>query len=176
MTQIIRLKKANGIQLRQAAHHADLINMPNQVYGLANAYYASVPSPMQEAILRKALVAAGINFLKVSEQVTPAGEADRFDKVLQVALKNMVKAVNYNLEHHTMVEVRAAGHILYAVVRPQSEDMDLAWAAKEVVKGAGFSQTAKLTWNKVVRIKRKSFVAVVEVIDGAVQVSVFQGA
>lgn len=175
MTQIIRLKKANGIQLRQAAHHADLINMPNQVYGLANAYYASVPSPMQEVILRKALVAAGINYLKVEEQVTAASEADRFDRVLQDGLKQLVKATKASFACDTSTEVRAAGHILYATVHAEGVS-DPKHIARLMVKGRGFTQTNGSSWSKVVKLKRKSFVAAVEVLDAKVQLSVFKGA
>jgi hypothetical protein len=177
MTQIIRLKQATGAQLQQAARHAKLIDVPNQVYGLANAYYAAVPSPMQEQILRKALQAAGINYLKVEECVTPASEADHFPRELQVGLRNLCKAAATACQTDKLdVEVRVAGHILYAAVTHAGMD-DPVKRAKSLVKGQGFTQQWSKTWTKVVRFKRgKVFVALVEATGTGLVLSVFKGA
>lgn len=174
MTQILRLKQANGIQLQQAARHAHLIDTPNMPYGFGNAYYAEVPSPMQEQVLRKGLQAAGINYLKVEECVKAATEVDRFPKELQVALQNMVKAVKACTPFEVQVEVRVAGRSLYATVKDDPSTNHLA-LARSAVNGKGFKLQAR-TLTKVVKIKRTTFVACIEASKGDLQLSVFKGA
>lgn len=177
MTQIIRLAKATGAQLQQAARHAQLIETPNMPYGFGNAYYNSTPSPMQEQILRKGLQAAGINYLKVEEQVTPASEADRFDPVLQSGLKQLIKAAKQCYQVEVSIEIRVAGNLLYAVVADASDSTDVLKCAKSVVKGKGFESTRPRVWNKVVKFKRgKQFIAVVEAADSTLVLTVYKGA
>lgn len=181
MSQIIRLAKATGAQLQQAARHAMLIDTPNMPYGFGNAYYASVPSPMQEQVLRKGLQSVGINYLKVEECVTAASEADHFPPEMQVGLRNLVKAAKEAFCGPVLVEVRVAGKMLYAVMSPEPaaserHKVDPKAPAKFLVSGKGFSSVRPGVWSKVVRFKRKSFVAVVEATDTGLMLSVFKGA
>jgi hypothetical protein len=173
MTQIIRLKKATGVQLQQAAHHARVIDTPNQVYGLANAYYASTPSPMQEQILRKALQAIGCNYLKVTEVCVPAEAQDLFPVEVKKALRTLMQEL---VRHGASTEhtIGAAGKILYAKV-PTKDPKTAVKLCGATVKGRGFQRTEQ-TWVKSVRVHRKSYCAVVEVGPLGVEVSVFKGA
>lgn len=173
MTQIIRLKKATGTQLQQAARHVKLIDVPNQVYGLANAYYASVPSPLQEQILRRALMAIGCNYLKVTEVCVPAEPQDLFPDPVKKALRTLMQEL-VRQGAGTESSIHVAGKILYAKV-PTKDHRVSARIAGATVKGRGFQRVGQ-TWTKNVRLRRKSFCAVVEVTGDGVEVSVFGGA
>jgi hypothetical protein len=177
MSEIVRLARATGVQLQQAAKHARLIETPNMPYGFGNAYYAAVPSPMQEQILRKGLQSAGINYLKVEEQVTPASEADRFNPVLQTGLKQLIKAAKQTYQVDVTIEIRVAGNLLYAVIKDESDSTDVLKCAKHLVKGRGFEAINGRVWTKVVRFKRgKSFIASVEAAEGTLMLTVYKGA
>lgn len=179
MTQIIRLTQATGAQLQQAARHAKLIDLPNMPYGFGNAYFISVPSPMQETVLRKGLQAAGINYLKVDECVTPASEADRFPRECQEGMKRLVSRAVAILGSNDGLTVGVAGKTLTAMLPTQ--DWKEARKAVRVIAKEGFVRSVtdvhQELWIKAVRYKRRHvFVATVESAGASVRLTVFKGA
>lgn len=174
-SNVLRLSKATGKQLQEAARHARLQDVPNEVYGLQNAMFASDPSPLQVNILRKGLKAAGWNYVKVTEVCEPATEVDRIPSIMRAAVAAMAKEVRANLS----VE-RVAAKVLYRTV-PCASEQEALTLARFLIAHRGFTPLQfegrnQKAWAKTVKLDNNRWTAVVEVKGDNLRLSAYRGA
>lgn len=173
--KVIRLAKATGLQLQEAAREARLGDVPNEVYGLYQAIYCSQPSPMQEQILRKGLKAAGWNYLKITECARVATEVDRLPPVLSIAVANMAERVGAKLSVENV-----AAKTLYRIV-PMEDFASAFKVARELAKKTGFKPVLTTTpghsqaFTKTVRVGKHKYTAVVEADGINLRLSAYKG-
>lgn len=172
--ELIRVAKANGKQLQEVCARLDKVKEMPLVW---QAIFCKDPSPMQIKTLRSALTSVGIPYIKsVEGSLLPAADHERFEAPLQKALATMAALVKGGRS----AETRSAGKTLYKTVQCKSTTQALE-QAKHIVAYRNFVRVSisdakgKCEWLKTVKVKRKTYTAVVSVNTDTLSLTVFKG-
>lgn len=172
--ELIRVAKANGQQLQAVCAKMESVKDLPLVW---QAIYCRDPSPMQIRTLRSALTSVGIPYIKENDGVyEPAADHERFEAPLQKALATMASLIKGG----RAAETRSAGKCLYKTVQCKSTTQALE-QAKHIVAYRNFVRVSisdtkeKREWLKTVKVKRKTYTALVTVESDTLSLTVFKG-